>query len=230
MKTTEPFDGWPWALAPAVVEHISERLELEDCIRQEILACTWPRYTENQESGEDGLICRWPRDDGGIIDPLRRAACVALKVALAKGKVRAKGPLGAPIEAEWWKFAEISEGGSAVNLSSGRKLDHFEVCVEDVLRIWPLATFSTKQPSEKHPGGRPPKYNLGLVEQRVEKECRLLGGAPHPDHPDPDWRKQSDVYPLVRKLFDDEPSDTTLKRIVPPMLKRIEAKLAKGQN
>ena len=152
MKSSEPFDGWPWAIAPAVIDHIAPRLDLdavydEIARRREVLACTWPRYSED---GEDGLICRWPRDDGGIIDPLRRAACVALKAALAKGKIRAKDPLGAPIELEWLKFAEISGGGSAVNLSSGRKLDHFEVCVEDVLRIWPLAT-PAEEPKEPTP-------------------------------------------------------------------------------
>ena len=151
MKATEPFDGWPWALAPAVVEHIAARLE-PDAIydqaaeRDEILACPWPRYTED---GEDGLICRWPRDHSGIVDPLRRAARVMLKAALAKGKVRAKDPLGAPIELEFWKFAEISEGGSAVNLSSGRKFDHFEVCAEEVLGLWPPAVESEKPVAAK---------------------------------------------------------------------------------
>ena len=29
MNAMEPFGGWPWALAPAVIDHIAERLDLD---------------------------------------------------------------------------------------------------------------------------------------------------------------------------------------------------------
>jgi hypothetical protein len=141
----EPFDGWPWPLAPAVIDHIAAaRLDLEEVfshVREgEILACAWPRYTEDgdPEKGEDGPICRWPRQEG-IANSLRRAAGMDLTAALAKGKVRAKDSLGVDIEPEFWEYAAIADGGSVINLSSGRKLGWFKVCAAEVLALWSIS-------------------------------------------------------------------------------------------
>jgi hypothetical protein len=174
--------------------------------------------------GEDDLLfCPWPQ----ILNPSPHEAALILQRLIVDQKVGVR-PIDGDEDWSFFRFAIPDPNGGAFNVKHRKRLERFEVDSRELLAAIPPA--STKQTSEKHPGGRPPKYNWNLAEQRIEKECRLLDGVPHPGHPDPEWRQNSDVYPIVRELFDGKPSESALKRIVPPMLKRIKAKLANGQN
>jgi hypothetical protein len=225
MDATKPFDGRLWPLAPLAIDYIADRLgvpnfghalarlEMFKPVRRKMLRRT--------------------------LEDRRARAGAALKEALAQGDVRAQGPINrgpvAAVEREFWRFAVIRDDGFAVDLKSQGKLDWFEVNADDVLRLWPqvLTQETVATTEQKHPGGRPAGYDWEGIEQRLERECVLLEGGPHRNHPDPEWRTQNDAYRFILDEFTwegDPPSDSTLKRHVPPMLRRIAAKQAKGQN
>jgi hypothetical protein len=84
----------------------------------------------------------------------RRQACAVLKDALEDGQIRARGPMSgadaSEIPSTFWRFAAIDPDGTAVNLSSLQKLAWFEVNLDDVLLLWPLAE-SSSDPAETPP-------------------------------------------------------------------------------
>jgi hypothetical protein len=86
-----------------------------------------------------------------------------------------------------------------------------------------------------HPGGAPERYDWALVENILEKECKLQGGVPHGGHNDPDWRRKTDAIKFVHEKMspdwrDDEPADSTLRDRIGQMLTRIAKRMKKAEN
>ena len=183
----------------------------------------------------DCLFCEWPR----ITNPSQHEAALILQRLIVDRKVGVR--IDGDEDWRFFQFALPEPIGGAFNLKLLKRIEGFEVDSDELLAALPVEAEPAQtqepettqeaadaSPPKRHAGGAPAKFDLNLIEQRVERECRQLNGVPSPNHPDPDWRRQSHVYPIIRELFDDEPSDSTLKRIVPSMLKRIEDKM--GQN
>jgi hypothetical protein len=120
----KPFGGQAWPLAPAVVDYIAPRILLP--------------IGHTIERGERFFPKRLPKNKRAEI---RTRAREALKEALFRGDVHARGPVdgahASKIDTEFWRFAATADDGSAVDLSFGRKLPWFEVNAADVLRLWP---------------------------------------------------------------------------------------------
>ncbi len=182
----------------------------------------------------DHLFCEWPR----ITNPSQDEAALILQRLIIDRKVGVR--IDGDEDWRFFQFALPEPNGGAFNLKLLRRIEGFEVNSDELLAALPAEPAPTQEapaalphaeaempeaPPKRHAGGAPAKYDWNLAEQRVEEECRKLNGVPGPDHPDPEWRRQSHIYPIIREVFDDEPSDSALKRIAPSMLNRIAAKM-----
>jgi hypothetical protein len=154
----------------------------------------------------------------------RNQACTVLKDALQDGRIRGHGLIVGVGEIEldrsFWRFAAINPDGSAVNLSSMKKLAWFEINVEDVLRIWPAAapepvmTKSTRQAAD-----------WNAIRQALEEEIETVG-FPNEDA-EPGWRNLADLEKWVTsKCGPNPPAESTIRENAKKMLAKIAGRKA----
>jgi hypothetical protein len=141
----------------------------------------------------------------------RSQACLALKDALFEGRVRARGLVAggnvSEIPTEYWRYAVIDPSGFAIDLHSMKKLQWFELCADDVLRVWPAAA----NPTARRVGGRPMAADWQAHEEALNQEIDLVG-LPRKDGV-PGWQTQTDAIKFVeRQLGEDESPGTERTR------------------